>query len=362
MLKVYNDDQNQATSKTIGSCLYRLLVPNTYNKKPVTKINMISQPILNADVGKSHVTTLHTVPSQSKSYRNSDIILVTPHYQEQSRLEDDSEALTIKQFAKTEPQMINIRELAEEDDKTAVMSDTSIDNSVTWDQKIGCDENINIVCPNPWTTIDPYDFHIQKVEYENHKIARRLRSFSQEHSSHFAMFKIFSRSTTTRESEHWMAGWARSGLSLNFVLMVAHKLKILSLPLRKFILSMVMTALELYNQNEFPIPGNPQFLCNCFQIWREEPSKFSLKFGMPYLAMEGHTTTNQQHTHAFLGFLEESFKKSIGTNVVNSRAGCQEDTMKSLDRRRVDDELSRIFAHKDCFLPQEKLNTIAERP
>jgi hypothetical protein len=228
------------------------------------------------------------------------------------------------------------------------------------DQKDGLDENIKIMCPSPWTTIDPYDFHIQKVEYKNQATAWRLRSFSQEHSSHFAKYKIFSISTATGESK-WSAGWARSGLSLKFVLIVAHKLGILSSSLQRFIFSMTITALELYNQNGFPIPESPQILYDCFQIWREESLKFSLKFGMPYLAMEGHTTTNQEHTDAFMGYLEEIFRKWASSNVVNSLGGCQDDTMERLERKTVDNDLSRNFAHKDIILPQEILNTIAER-
>lgn len=187
MLEVYGDNQNQATSKTIGFCLYRWFSPSGYNKNPVAKIKVISQPISNADVDEAHMTTLHT-----KKQRDSDITLVTQH----------SETITI---TNNEPQ---IQELAETNDRTSIMYDTSIDYSVTWDQKIGLDENIKIMCPNPWTTIDPYDVHIEKVEYKNHETARRLRSFSQEHSSHFAKFKIFSIPTKSGKSEHWMAGWA----------------------------------------------------------------------------------------------------------------------------------------------------------
>lgn len=349
MLEVYRDNQNQATPKTIGFCIYRWFVPRGYNGNPATKTKLISQPISSADVGEAHVTTLRTVPSQSKNLRDSNITLVTPSHQKQSRTKNHSEAITITRYANSEPL---IQELAEIDDAT---------NSVIWDQKNGLVENIKIMCPNPWTTIDPYDVHVQKVDYKDHGRARRLRRLSQEQYSYFAKFKIFSISTTAGKPE-WLAGWARTGLSLNFVLIIAHKLEILSSSLQTFIISMTTTALELYNQNGFSIPESPQILCDCFQLWREEPLKFSLKFSMPYLAIEGHTTNNQQHTHTFLGYLEEMFRKWASAKIVNPLNGCQDDTRVIWDRKRVDNDLSRIFAHKDIILPQETLNTMADRP
>jgi len=88
-----------AAPKTIGFCLYRWFIPSDYNEESVPKINLISQPISNANVDKSHVTTLDTIPSQSKNQRDSNITLITPSYQGQTRIKNNGKAIIVKEFA-----------------------------------------------------------------------------------------------------------------------------------------------------------------------------------------------------------------------------------------------------------------------
>jgi hypothetical protein len=360
MLEVYRDDQYQVAPKTIGICLYRWFFSSDHDKRTVTKKNFISSPLCEIDITKHHDATLDIEPSQLRNKHDSNTTHVSPNDLEVVREENYNEGIAISVNSK--PQEPDIQELADKDYKPVASYDASMDHPVKWDRKKGLDPKITIVCPTPWTTIDPYDVHIMKIKDEDHKIACSLRSFSQKHSGYFAKFTIFTMPTITGKSESWMAGWARSGLSLHFGLIVAHRLEILSWPLQRFILSKTSTALELYDQNNFPIPESPQVLCKCFQIWREEPLKFSLKFGMPSLDLEGHTTANRQSTQAFLKYLREIFKKSASADgkAMNSLNECQDNTMWAMDRKRVDNELGRIFAHRDCLLPQEKLNTMAE--
>ena len=359
MLEVYRDDQYQVAPKTIAVCLYRWIFTSGHDKRTVRNRNFISSPLREIDVAKHHGVTL-TEPSRLSNKHDSDTTLVPPNDSEVVRKENYNEGIAMSVNSK--PHEPDIREWADKDHKGIASYNASMGYPVRWNRKEGLDPKITIVCPTPWTTIDPYDFHIQKVQYKDHEIACSLRSFSQKHSGYFAKFTIFTIPTIT---EKLMAGWARSGLSLHFGLIVAHELEILSWPLQRFILDKTSTALKLYEQTNFPLPENPQVLCNCFQIWREEPLKFSLKFGMPYLNLAGHTTTNRRNTQAFLEYLREIFKKSASENgkASNSSNEWQNDTMGAMgpmDRKRVDNDLGRIFAHKECLLPQEKLNTMAK--
>lgn len=357
MLEVYREDPYQVASKTIAVYFCRWI--SGHDKRIVKNRNFISSPICETDVAKHHGATL-TEPSRLSNRHDSHTTLVPQNDSEVVRKENYNQGIAFSVDSK--PQEPEIQEWVDEDHKGIASYDAPMGYPVTWNRKKGRDPNIIIVCPTPWTTIDPYNFHIQKVQYEDHEIACSLRSFSQKHSGNFAKFAIFTMPTITGMLECWMAGWARSGLSLHFGLILAHELEILSWPLQRYILSKTSTALELYEQNNLPLPENPQDLCDCFQIWREEPLKFSLKFSMPYLDLEGHTTTNRHIAQAFLEHLGEIFKKSASADgkARNSSNEWQNDTMGAMDRKRVDNDLGRIFAHKECLLPHEILNMMAK--
>lgn len=343
MLEVYRDDQIPGTTKSIALYLQELFSRSSRHQKARTAKNFISNPISNADFDGIHDVIRSTQPFQSRDNHVSAVTLVSPEYQNQRG--------GIATMSKC--QELNIQDLADQDHQ----------KDVTWDQKAGPDPDITIICPSPWTPVDPYDFHVQELPDKDHEIALRLQNFTRNHNDHFAEFKILKIPTTTGKSDLRMAGWARSGFSLNFVLSLADTLEILSLPLQRFILSKTSTALELYDRYHFPVPQSSQVLCNCFQIWREEPLSFSLKFGMSYLDLEGSTAANQRHAQAFMRFLTEIFKKSAGPEgtSVNSADEFGDHAMMVMERKRVDSDLSRIFAQKDCIIPQEKLNTTAER-